>query len=103
MTTVTGVTIGTSDTTAPSPVSVLGTAVEGAFDDTVSVVFDDDMIESEIENPANWTVESPIGTSLVKVESCRFVDSPKLRMAREKRLKAKQNNRSETDEQTPGY
>ncbi len=64
MTTVTGVTIGTTDSSAPSPVSVRGTAVEGAFDDTVSVVFDDDMIESEVEDPANWTIESPIGTPI---------------------------------------
>ncbi|MDZ4774792.1 MAG: hypothetical protein SGI72_16830 [Planctomycetota bacterium] len=64
MTMITGVTIGTTDTTAPSPVTVVGYAIEGAFDDTISVVFDDDMIESEVETPANWTIESPIGISI---------------------------------------
>lgn len=76
MTTVNGVPITSSDTTAPSPLTVLGTAVEGAFDDTVSVVFDDDMIESEIENPANWTVESPIGTNLATTGDPVAYDSP---------------------------
>lgn len=64
MTTVTGFTIGKTDTTTPSALTVVGSAIEGAFDDTISVVFDDDMIESEVEDPANWTIESPIGTPI---------------------------------------
>ncbi|MBL8856886.1 MAG: hypothetical protein JNL28_00050 [Planctomycetes bacterium] len=61
MATAVGVTIGKTDVAAPSPVTVLGTAVEGAFDDTVAVVFDDDMIPAEVTNPDNWSVESPTG------------------------------------------
>ena len=50
-----------SDTAAPAPVSAEALAVEGADDDTVSVVFDDDMVESQVTDLANWTFQSPVG------------------------------------------
>jgi hypothetical protein len=52
------------DTTAPDLTSLAAEAVEGIENDTVSVVFDDDMIESEVELVANWTVESPVGAAI---------------------------------------
>ena len=51
-----------SDVTAPAPSLVAGTAHEGADNDTIQVTFDDDMIEAEVENLANWTFEAPAGT-----------------------------------------
>jgi hypothetical protein len=56
--------ITTNDITAPSASSPVASAVEGANDDTLFVVFDDDMIQAEVEVPASWTAESPVGTPL---------------------------------------
>jgi len=53
-----------TDTTSPSATAGNALAVAGASNDSVAVVFNDDMIESEIVDPANWTIESPVGTSL---------------------------------------
>lgn len=58
-----------TDTTAPAINVVSAAAVEGADDDRVLVTFDDDMIEAEVENLANWTFESPVGTG-VTVTGC---------------------------------
>ena len=51
-----------SDTVAPRSVAVSGTAVEGGSNDRITVLFDDDMVPAEVEDAANWTVESPVGT-----------------------------------------
>lgn len=65
--TVNGVAIGRSDNTVPVPTIAFANAIEGALNDTVAVTFDDDMIESEIETPANWILESPVGTPVSTV------------------------------------
>ena len=51
------------DTTAPSPTMPVATAVEGPDNDTIAVTFDDTMVTTGITNPANWTIESPIGSA----------------------------------------
>ncbi|MFT7485665.1 MAG: hypothetical protein ACI9F9_001515 [Candidatus Paceibacteria bacterium] len=56
--------ITSSDSTDPSLVNTNGDAIEGANNDTVTVRFNDDMVQSQVENPAYWTVESPIGTAM---------------------------------------
>ncbi len=53
-----------TDNVAPSATSLTAQAVEGAANDIVRVIFNDNLIESEIENIANWTLESPVGTPL---------------------------------------
>ena len=53
-----------SDVTSPAPSVVAGAANEGANDDTVIATFNDDMVEVEVEDLANWTFESPAGTSV---------------------------------------
>ena len=37
-------------------------AIEGANNDTVVITFDDTMIEAEVEDPTNWSLQSPVGT-----------------------------------------
>ncbi|MCP3917928.1 MAG: hypothetical protein GY711_20465 [bacterium] len=54
--------ITSSDTTAPSGASIAGTTIEGNENDTIAVVFSDDMISSEVTSTANWNLESPQGT-----------------------------------------
>lgn len=39
-------------------------APEGFDNDTVTVVFDDEMVAAEVTDPANWTIESPVGNAL---------------------------------------
>lgn len=60
----TGIAITSTDSSAPSVTSVSVNALAGAENDTVVVTFDDDMVQSEVETATNWTVESPVGTSL---------------------------------------
>ncbi len=45
-------------TAALSPITV-----EGADNDQLVVVFDDNMVEVDVETAANWTFESPVGTA----------------------------------------
>lgn len=52
-----------SDARPPAGVSSLAEAIEGLDNDTLYVSFDDRLIESEIEDGANWVFESPVGTS----------------------------------------
>jgi hypothetical protein len=54
----------TSDVIAPAVQFVTAQAIEGANNDRVLVLFDDDMYADEIEDATNWSVESPIGTAL---------------------------------------
>lgn len=51
-----------TDVAAPSAIAASGTAVEGAENDQISVLFDDVMVAAEVQNLSNWTLESPIGT-----------------------------------------
>lgn len=68
--------VTSSDSTAPAPSTAVGTAVEGALNDTVVVVFDDDMISSEVLVPTNWTVESPVGTPFDTTGATVTYDGP---------------------------
>lgn len=56
--------IDSTDIARPSPSTATANALEGTNNDTLVVVFNDDMIESEIEDASNWSIESPIGTSV---------------------------------------
>lgn len=58
------VAFGSTDGTPPSLIAFTATAVEGIENDEIIVLFDDRMIESEIEDVSAWTVESPVGTAL---------------------------------------
>lgn len=53
-----------SDTTQPSITSVTANGIEGIDNDTIEVVFDDNMVESDIIDPTKWTVESPESSPL---------------------------------------
>lgn len=63
MTAQTSITLSTSDADAPLGSFVLLAAEEGADNDRLQVQFDDDMLQSEVETLANWSVESPLGTA----------------------------------------
>ncbi len=54
--------IESTDTDAPVAASLSALAVSGADNDQLEVVFDDDMVEADIEVLARWSVESPLGT-----------------------------------------
>ncbi|MEM9381708.1 MAG: Ig-like domain-containing protein [Planctomycetota bacterium] len=56
--------IASTDVVPPSALVVAGRAVEGYGNDIVTVLFDDTLIEAEIEDASNWTVESPVGTAV---------------------------------------
>ncbi|MAG63302.1 hypothetical protein CMO84_07235 [Candidatus Woesearchaeota archaeon] len=58
-----------TDQTAPAGWSLLASALEGADNDTLDVVFNDDMVASEVMDLANWSFESPVGTPL-DVSAC---------------------------------
>ena len=58
-----GQALTSTDATAPAASAIAATAVEGASNDRIVVTFDDDMIGAEVEDLANWTLESPVGTS----------------------------------------
>lgn len=60
----TGIAITSTDSAAPSITTTFGDAPAGADNDSISVWFDDDMVTTEVQDPTNWTVESPIGTPL---------------------------------------
>jgi hypothetical protein len=51
-----------TDQTAPACWSLLANALEGADNDTLDVVFNDDMVASEVLDLSNWSFESPAGT-----------------------------------------
>lgn len=57
-----GQALTSTDATAPAASAIAATAVEGASNDRIIVTFDDDMIGAEVEDLANWTLESPVGT-----------------------------------------
>jgi hypothetical protein len=68
-------TMSSTDTTAPTMTSSIATALAGMANDTLLVVFSDDMYESSIENSANWELESPIGSGMtLGVCTVEYVD-----------------------------
>lgn len=54
---------GDGSSPRPSAQSVVGTTVSGADNDVITVVFSRGVVEAQAETAANWTVESPIGTT----------------------------------------
>ncbi len=62
-----GIAVASSDTEDPDVTTAALEAVEGANNDTIVIVFDDQMIESEVEAAASWFVESPVGTPISTV------------------------------------
>jgi len=58
------VALASDDIDAPLGTGVLASAVEGEENDTLTVVFDDDMLESEVEDVLNWQLESPVGQNI---------------------------------------
>jgi len=64
-----GLTVLTTDNTAPIPSSATATAIEGSDNDTLTVSFSDDMIASEVTTAANWTVQTPVGTDITEANT----------------------------------
>lgn len=58
-----------TDQTPPAPGSLTATIQEGADNDVLDVVFDDDMVASEVLDLSNWAFESPLG-SLLDISAC---------------------------------
>lgn len=53
-----------SDSTQPAVSSFAAAGVEGLDNDTVTIVFDDNMVEADVTDPTKWTVESPESSAL---------------------------------------
>lgn len=51
------------DSLVPPTAAGSGATVEGADNDTLTFVFNDDMIEADVETAGNWAFEAPIGTA----------------------------------------
>lgn len=64
MATAAGLAVTSSDLVVPTFSGQVASAIEGANNDTVTVTFDDSMIESEVEVPTSWFLESPVGTPM---------------------------------------
>lgn len=71
-----GIAITSTDAVAPTPTTANANGLEGALNDTLVVTFDDDMIQSEVETAANWTIESPIGTPFDETGASVSYDVP---------------------------
>lgn len=59
-----GITLAPDSVVAPTATAA-GSTVEGADNDQLSFVFNDDMVEADVETVANWALEAPIGTAFV--------------------------------------
>jgi len=59
-----GLAILSTDSTGPQGTNQAAFAEEGENNDTITVTFNDSMLQSEVEDPDNWVVESPTGTAL---------------------------------------
>ncbi len=64
-----------TDTSAPSVSSASANANAGAQNDTLVVVFDDQMYAPEVTDSTRWTVESPVGSPVDLVPSSVAYDS----------------------------
>lgn len=64
-----GIVLTSTDSTAPGIVLATARANEGANDDMIVVTFNDDMVADDVEDPAKWSFESPIGTAF-DVSAC---------------------------------
>ena len=56
-----GIVLTSTDVSAPAPLTATANAIEGVLNDTVVVLFSDDMVALDVEDPTAWTVESPVG------------------------------------------
>ncbi|QDV07786.1 hypothetical protein Poly30_33190 [Planctomycetes bacterium Poly30] len=57
-------TLTSTDQTPPSPIVAAARAIEGQNNDTVTVLFNDQLIQSEAEDVNHWTLESPVGNAV---------------------------------------
>lgn len=64
MTAVANLPFSSTDSAQPSVVSFSAAGVEGLDNDTVTIVFDDNMVETDVTDPSKWTVESPESSAL---------------------------------------
>ena len=71
-----GIALTSSDVTAPAPMTATANAIEGSLNDTVVVVFNDDMVAGEVQTAANWTIESPVGTPFDETGATVAYDAP---------------------------
>lgn len=55
-------TITTTDDIPPTALTLAAEAVAGLANDTLTVTFDDHMVEAEVEQIQRWAVEAPLGT-----------------------------------------
>lgn len=60
---VTATAITSTDSTAPAATTLAGETISGPENDTIVVAFNDDMVASEVESIANWSLESPLGSA----------------------------------------
>lgn len=67
--------IVSTDTAAPLPSNQIASAVEGAGNDTLAVAFSDSMVQAEVEDISNWTVQSPVGSALTLTNSTVSYDT----------------------------
>lgn len=61
---VTGLVVTSTDQLRPTISAPVAIGVEGALNDTVTVLFSDDMIESEVEQASSWFVQSPLSVPM---------------------------------------
>ena len=60
----TSLAITSTDSTQPSVTTGFASAISGADNDWVQVIFDDSMSAADVENAVNWAIEAPVGTPL---------------------------------------
>ncbi|QDU68625.1 Ig-like domain-containing protein [Engelhardtia mirabilis] len=61
---ITTLAVTSTDTVEPLAVGADAVGNAGLDNDTVVVLFDDDMVPADVEDPSHWTIESPVGTAL---------------------------------------
>jgi hypothetical protein len=58
------VAVVSTDVDAPTPGGQVAYAEEGSENDTLTVVFSDDMLEADVLDPTHWHFQSPIGVAV---------------------------------------
>jgi hypothetical protein len=71
-----GIALTSTDTTPPTVVAHQADANEGANNDVIELIFDDDMVLGDISDTSRWTLESPIGTPRVTAGATVLYDGP---------------------------
>ena len=72
----TGIAVESTDVTAPVASAAAVIAEEGPDNDRLQLTFSEDMLAAEVEDPLNWTVESPPGTPRSTAAATASYDSP---------------------------